>query len=99
MTHVLATASVALGTLVMTAPEADAQVRIGRRGPVVVYAARPAVRFYARPRYVAPLIVAPLAAAPVYYYSRPRYTCAQLEFRCDRGDEWACGVLERDPGC
>ncbi len=32
-------------------------------------------------------------------YSRGELSCGQLEYRCSRGSDWACQVLEDDPHC
>jgi len=84
-------AAVGLGGLIVSTPDADARRGFRRGGGGAVY-------FRSYPRYyrAAPLIVAPAA---VYYASRRPYTCGQLEYRCDRGDEGACRILDRDPNC
>lgn len=90
----IAIAAVAgLGGLIVSTPDADAR-RGYRRGPGFVVYGRPFPRYYYY--YAAPIIAAPAVA---YYVSRRPYTCGQLEYKCDRGEEWACRTLDRDPNC
>jgi hypothetical protein len=98
--YALLAAATGLGGLSITATEADARrVVVVRSAPVIAYRPRTVWRYYARPRYVAPLVVAPAVASYAYYNSGRRYSCAELEYRCDKGAEWACNILERDPNC
>lgn len=39
-------------------------------------------------------------ARPRYYYrTGPYISCGELEYRCDRGEGWACHRLDVDPRC
>jgi hypothetical protein len=61
-----------------------------------------------RGRYIAGGLAAGIAGAiilnqyagPGYYYrTGPYLSCGELEYRCDRGEGWACRRLDVDPRC
>ena len=65
-------------------------------------------RHYGGGRYIAGGIAAGIAGALIYngyygpgYYYRtgPYLSCGELEYRCDRGENWACRRLDVDPRC
>jgi hypothetical protein len=103
---VLTAAVVSIGGLTITSLDADAQRlsnspgaaraaprAVVRSGPPPIVYRRPIPRYY----YAAPLLAAP---AIVYYSGgNRRYSCDELEAKCDRGGDWACRILERDPNC
>jgi hypothetical protein len=99
-------AVVSFGGLAIMSLDANAQRRftpqaaarpappaVFRSGPPPIVYRRPIPRYY----YAAPLLAAP---AIVYYSGgNRRYSCDELEYKCDRGGDWACRILERDPNC
>lgn len=80
-------------------------------GPRVYHGGHYGHRRHHGGRYVAGGIAAGIAGAiilneiarssrPTYYYSESRgLSCGELEYRCDRGQDWACRRLDRDPDC
>lgn len=85
------------------------------RGRVGGYRAGPRFygghRHYGGGGYIAGGIAAGIAGAliyngyngyygPGYYYrSAPYLSCGELEYRCDRGEGWACRRLDVSPRC
>ena len=59
-------------------------------------------RHYRGGRYIVPGIAAGIigsAAVGSYYYGQRSISCGELEYRCDRGEGWACRRLDDDPRC
>lgn len=57
-------------------------------------------RHYRGGRYIVPgIIIGSGIAAGSYYYGQRSYSCGELEYRCDRGEGWACRRLDDDPRC